>query len=142
MKKILILFAVILFGATATFGQVYSVHVSWQDDNCDCLGGTAENYFKVTISIHDDANDEWLIQNKTVTTADATILQVDIPVGTVETYCGQIHQETPSLTLYATVWLMETSTNSACCSGNCSDGPRTCQYYYDNSVQCFVGQLN
>ncbi len=136
MKKITLLLVILTFSLTSAYAQVYNVNVSWIDDNCDCLGSTAENYFKVTISIYDDANDEWVLPEKTRTTSDATYFDIDIPVSEVQTYCGQIHQETPSLTMYADVWLVETSTNSNCCYGTCSDGPRTCQYYYDNEVSC------
>lgn len=142
MRKILMLIIAILFGMASGFAQVYNVNVSWTANGCDCLGTTAENYFKVTISIHDDANNEWVVQNKTRNTSDATATEIDIPVGEVQTYCGQIHQYTPSFTVYADVWYMQTSTSSYCCLGSGDDGPFTCQDFYDNDIEVFVGNLN
>lgn len=132
----------ILFGMASGFAQVYNVHVTWTTDGCDCLGGTAENYFKVTISIHDDANNVWVVQDKTKNTPNATQLYIDIPVSEVETYCGQMHQYTPSFTVYADVWYMQTSSSSYCCLGSDNNGPFTCQDFYDDDVPVPVGNLN
>lgn len=143
MKKITMLLVVMLFGMATAFAQVYNVKVNWNVDVCDCLGTDEDNYFKVTISIYDDANREWVIVEKTKNTADALPpYTVDISVSEVQSYCGQIHQETPSLTVYASVWLMETSTGLSCCTGSGDDGPRTCQYYYNNNVTVNAGTLN
>ena len=144
MKKITILIVAIIFGTASGFAQVYTLYVHWDSGNCDCLGGTAENNFKVTYSIYDDANDEYVILNKTVYTADATLDYKNIQVPEVETYCGQLHEYPPSLIASADVWLIENYTNppTVCCSGSGEDDPRTCQYYYDNIVNVDAGDLN
>ena len=137
MKKITMLLVVMLFGMATAFAQVYNVNVSWTLGICDCLGTDQDNYFRVSISIFDDANEEWVVVDKTKNTANATILNINIPVSEVQTYCGQIHQETPSFTVYAEVWYMETSTGQSCCSGTGDEGPYSCQDFYNGGTNVF-----
>jgi hypothetical protein len=130
------LLVVMLFGIATVFAQAYTINVSWDYSNCDCYGTTSENYFKVTISVYDDANSEYVIQNYTTTTPDATYQDIDISVSSIQTYCGQIHQYTPSFTIYATVWLMENYSNppTECCTDNDSDSPYSCQDFSSGLV--------
>lgn len=139
MKQFILIMIASLFVVSTGFSQVYNVYIGFSG-TCDCQGTTAENYYKVTISIYDSANDEYIIEDQTEHTDDATATGINIPVGAVQTYCGQIHQETPSLTLSVDVWLMETCNNpeTVCCSGSCSSGPDSCQDYYDGTITCPV----
>ncbi|HEY9114682.1 MAG TPA: hypothetical protein VIN10_08265 [Bacteroidales bacterium] len=139
MKKIFLLFAAILFGVTASFAQVDIVNVSWNADNCfsgNC-GNEATDFFKVSVSIYDNANSEWVVQNKTITlyNLDLTYANVDVPE--VDTYCDKDHDYTPSLTVYAWVWLMDSSTNppSACCSGSGNYSSYNCHDFYNGIIQ-------
>ena len=81
MKKLLILIATILFGISATFAQgVNIVNVSWDASECECEGIISGSYFKVQVSIYDNANSQWVIQNKIVNTADAATDNTDVDV--------------------------------------------------------------
>ncbi len=136
MKKILILLAAILFGVSASFAQVYIVNVSWNDANCVCTGTVSGSYFKVQVSVYDSANSAWVFHNKLATTSDATAGDIDIDVPEVKEYCVHPPQNTPSFTVYATVWLMCDATNppTAVCSGSKNVGPRTCHDFYSSTV--------
>ena len=137
MKKILILLAAILLGVSASFAQVDIVNVSrnWDPEECPC-GSVLTDYFKVTVSIYDDANGEWVVQNKTVTTSNTTYTDMDVDVSEVDTYCNKDHDYTPVFTVYAWVWLMDTSTNppTECCSGSDDYGSYNCHDFYNAIV--------
>jgi len=136
MKKILILLAAILFGVSASFAQVYKVKVSWNDDNCGCTGTVSGSYFKVQLSVYDDANSTWVIQNKQVNTSDAAADHIVIDVPEVSDYCDHSHSNTPSFTTSAAVWLMCDTTNppSAVCSGSGNIGPKNCHDFYSSVI--------
>lgn len=130
MKKTILIIAILTFFISSAICQSsWEVKVTWDDTECDCLGYDENNYFKVTISIYDEANDELVEPSITVTTADATVDNVIISTTNIEGYCGQIHEYTPDFTIRATVWLMETSTNpeTVCCTGTEGDEGVTCQ---------------
>ena len=93
-----------MVGISASFAQGPTVKVSWDDSNCSCV--TLPVYFKVTISIYDDANSTWVIQNKTFNTPDGTYSDIVFDVPEVIDYCKATHDFTPSFTVSATVWLI------------------------------------
>ncbi len=136
MKKLILILAAILFGVSANFAQVYKVKVSWNDDNCECNGTVSGSYFKVQISIYDDANSTWVVQNKQANTSDATADHIVIDVPEVSNYCNQSHENTPSFTTSASVWFMCDTTNppSAVCSGSGNIGPKNCHDFYSNTI--------
>lgn len=138
MKKILILLAAILFGISASFAQgVYTVTVSWQDNDndCECEGTIAGSYFEATIDLYDDANGEDVITDLSETAAvDKT--SVDIPVDDVEDYCNEQHQFTPSFTVTAIVKYMCDATNppTSVCSGTEDDSAISCHDFYNDKI--------
>lgn len=137
MKKILILFAVILFGVTASFGQAYTLNISWSEQNCDCQGTDEDNYFKIDYKIIDVANDDYeVISLTTETTPNANYTNWPISVPAVSTYCGSIHDNTPSFKVYVWVWLMETYLGppTECCAGRSENSPYTCQNFNDGII--------
>ena len=145
MKKLLILFAAILFGVTASFGQAYTLDVEWSEENCDCLGTDEDNYFKISYKIIDVANgDAVVVPLATVQTPNANYTGWPIPVPAVSAYCSLIHENTPVLMAYVWVWLMETYLGqpTECCSGRGEFGPYSCQEYYDAPIPCDVEELN
>ena len=127
MKKTILIIAILTFFISSAICQSsWDVTVEWTE-NCDCLGYDEDNYFKVTISIYDDANNV-LVDSDLTETAGGTAEFVNIPTVNVESYCGQIHTNTPSFTIRATVLFMETSTNpeTVCCSDSGYDVEVTC----------------
>ncbi len=144
MKKFLILIAAILFGISASFAQgVYTVNVSWNQEYCDCEGTVNGSYFKVEVKVYDDANGEWAEASEIGYTSDARPDNLDVPVPDVGDYCDESHPETPSFTVYATVWLMCDATNppTSVCTGSANDSPYSCHYMYNNTVDISVGYL-
>jgi hypothetical protein len=133
MKKILILLSVILFGISASFAQVDIVQVNWNWDpaTCDCGYALTGDYFKIVLSIKDDANNEWpisdLIAYKEITLPTQYSKQVD--VSAIDVYCNKEHENTPSFTVYVTVMLISEDTNppTECCTGS---------HVYDNEYSC------
>ena len=85
MKFFLILLAAILVGISASFAQGPTVKVSWDNSNCSCA--SIAGYFKVTLSIYDDANSAWVIQNRTFNTQDITYSALVFDVPEVIDYC-------------------------------------------------------
>ena len=144
MKKLLILLTTMLFGITASFAQVDIVNVSWDPDNCwgGTCGDDALDEFKISVSIYDDANSEWVVQNKTVTEIIGET-DVDVDVSEVDTYSNKSHDYTPSFTVYATVWLMDSSTNppSSCCTAS-DNVSSDCHEFYNETVEVDVGIMN
>ncbi len=136
MKIFLILLAAILVGISASFAQGPTVKVSWDDSNCSCV--TLPVYFKVTISIYDDANSTWVIQNKTFNTPDGTYSDIVFDVPEVIDYCKATHDFTPSFTVSATVWLILTD-GSECCTG--SDSVAADCKSFANNAQVPVGPI-
>ena len=127
MKRTILIISILTFFISSAICQDdYEVRVRWIE-SCDCLGYDEDNYFKVTISIYDDANNV-LVDSDLTETAGGTESDVDIPTVNVESYCGQIHTNTPSFTIRATVLFMETSTNpeTVCCSKSEADTEVTC----------------
>ena len=71
----------------------------------------------MTLSIYDDANSAWVIQNRTFNTQDITYSDIVFDVPEVIDYCKATHDFTPSFTVSATVWLILTD-GSECCTGS------------------------
>lgn len=146
MKKLLILLTTMLFGITASFAQVDIVNVSWDASNCfeGTCGESANDYFKITVSIYDDANGEYVVLNKIVTESNMSAEDKDVDVSEVSTYCNKSHDFTPSFTVYATVDLMDDNTNppSSCCTASDDDSLYTCRDFYDGVVNMDVGMMN
>ena len=52
MKKLLILFTVLLFAIGAGYAQNDpTILISWDDDLCDCTTSSVNDYFKVSFSV-------------------------------------------------------------------------------------------
>lgn len=145
MKKLLILLTTMLFGITASFAQVDIVNVSWDynPETCTCETELAADYFKITVSIYDNANSEWVVQNRTVTEINLSATDKDVDVPEVSTYCGKSHDYTISFTVYAWVWLIDDDTNPVpeCCSKSNSTDEWTCHDFYNDDVPIDVGTL-
>lgn len=146
MKKFLILLAAILFGISASFAQVAIVNVEWNTQGCPSgtCGGQITDYFIIGVSIWDDANDNWAVQNAS-TTAVLGATDADVDVSQIDTYCNLPHENTPSFTIYARVALMDTSTNPPvgvqCCNGSDDYSPYDCDDF-DQLVEVGVVALN
>lgn len=137
----------ILFGISASFAQVDIVRVSWYWDpeECNCGDHIAGDYFKVVVSIYDDANGEWVVQNKTVTEPIGTPpnYSKDVDVPEVDTYCNKEHENTPSFTVYAWVYMID-ETNPppiSCCSNSANSSPWSCHDFYYGNIPIDVGHL-
>ena len=128
MKKFIIIIAALLMGVSASFAQDPIVRVSWTDD-CYCVPNSALDYYKVTISIYDNANSTWVISNTTYETDDTQPIYLDITVSEMLDYCHDSHPNTPSFTVSASVWYIqmgvtppeECCTNSNSESADCRD---------------------
>ena len=134
MKKILLIISlVVVFSIPAICQDAWEIYVEWDDQNCDCLGTTSNNYFKINIVVYDEANEVTVEPGITTTTPDATQTEDIIATSNVESYCGQIHPETPVFTIRVQVWLMETYTNpeTVCCSGSTFVTDKTCSDFED-----------
>jgi len=123
MKKLLILFAAIMFAVSTSFAQDPIVNVDWGTPGCYCLPNSALDYYKITISIYDNANSTWVISNLTRETDDTTPENIYIEVSDMLDYCHDSHPNTPSFTVTATVWYMIGAVNppEECCSGSESE---------------------
>ena len=128
MKKLFILLAAILFGISASFAQGPTVKVYWNDNDCEC--GSVPDKFKISISIYDDANSTWVIQNSLFWTPDATPTYMVCDVPEVEDYCDKTHEYTPDFTVTTTVWLIMTDESSCCDATNNKDAD--CRDFYNN----------
>ena len=97
MKKTILIISIFTFFISSAISQsAWEVQVNWEEA-CDCLGYDEDNYFKVTISIYDDANNV-LVDSDLTETAGGTESDVDIPTVNVDSYCSQIHTNTPIIT--------------------------------------------
>ena len=127
-------------GVTASFAQVYTVEVTWEDlDNpadCICVATVGGSYFKVTITVYDNANGEMVIPGITEYTADHTYSSINITVDDVEEYCGKDHDFTPSFTVTAWVELIDDLVNPPviCCSGTEQETNVSCHTFYNEIV--------
>jgi len=124
MKKLILIFTVLLISATAVIAQAPPVvYVSWNIDNCTCVPSTSADYFKVTISIYDDANGNEACSSITVYTADAGPEDIEIPVPCMLDYCKESYPNTPSFTVTATVWFYQIvpDPDAICCTGTISE---------------------
>ena len=130
MKKLIILFAAILFGAATSFAtNPPTVRVEWSIGTCDCVPASANDYYKITISIYDNANSTWVYSNFTRTTADTDTYEILFEVEDMPNYCKDSHPNPPSFTVTATVWYIQTTpdpdveccTDSQVSTGDCHD---------------------
>ena len=124
MKKLLILFTVLLFTIGAGYAQNDPVViVEWDETECDCQTSTISDYYKVSLSVYDDANNNAVITNKIGYSVLPTDDDLVMDAGEVLEYCEKTHTYTPSFTVSATVWFFEASPDPdvECCSGFGSD---------------------
>jgi len=142
MKKLLILFAVILFGVSATYAQgVWTLNVSWDDSSCDnCTNG----YFEVVFSIYDDANSVAIYTNQTISNIDLTESDIDISVPLVESNCDK-ESETyiPSYSIQVAVYMYcyYGLVPEVICSKSGGDTGVSCYTFYNTTVEVDVGAL-
>jgi len=145
MKKLIILFIAILFGAATSFAtNPPTVRVEWAIGTCVCVPASANDYYKITISIYDNANSIWVYTNFTRTTADTDGYEILFEVEDMPDYCKDSHPNTPSFTVTATVWYIQTTPDPdvECCTasevltGNCHD------FEFDDIFPMNVGGLN
>ncbi len=135
MKKLLILFAAILFGITATFAQgVWTLRVDWSEDDCtNCSNG----YYEVLYSIYDNFNDVPVYTNETVTGISLTAGYEDIPVPLVEDNC-ELESETyrPNYEIRATVYkyCYYSLVPELICLGANEIDDKTCYNFYNGIV--------
>ena len=137
MKKIIILLTAILLGVSSSFAQGPTVKVKWNTTNCSC--SPLPDHFKISISIYDDANGTWVIQNSLFYTTDATPTYMVCDVPEVTTYCHDSHDYTPDFTVSATVWLILTD-DSSCCTG--SDTKDADCKTFDNNGQLTMDEIS
>ena len=120
MKKLIILFTVLLFAIGAGYAQNDpTVNISWDDTDCDCTTSSVNDYFKVSFSVYDDANSREVITNRIGYSSSPTDEYIIMDAGEVLGYCQQSHDFTPSFTVSATVWFYESTPDPdvVCCSG-------------------------
>ena len=121
MKKLLILFTVILFTIGAGYAQNDPVViVDWDEENCDCQTSTISDYYKVSFSVYDDANSTAVITNRIGYSSSPSDDDLVMDAGEVLAYCQETHTYTPSFTVSVTVWFYEASPDPdvLCCSGS------------------------
>ena len=144
MKKLLILFAAIMFAATASFAtNPPIVNVTWFiDDECDCTT-TVYDYYKVTISIYDNANSTWIYSNYT-RTANTSAENLYFEVEDMLDYCHDSHPNPPSFTVTATVWYMlgTPDPDEECCTASEVDTGICDEFEGDDIFVIPVGELN
>jgi len=124
MKKLLILFAAIMFAVSTSFAQDPIVNVQWDTAGCYPLPSSSADYLKITISIYDNANNTWVISNITRETDDTHLDDINIEVSDMLDYCKGSYPSTPSFTVSATVWYMLMGVQNPpeeCCSGSNSE---------------------
>ena len=124
MKKIITLFAVLLFGTASVFAQ-YDCDVTWNYlPDADC---TPENlpqqgtyHIKVTLVIYDWVNDKYptgatgSVKNVSIGTTSTNFSAAQCGVSD---YCDESHDDTPEFYIYANVAFVS-STSQEFCSDN------------------------
>lgn len=128
MKKLIILFTVLLFTIGAGYAQNDpTILIPWNDDYCDCSTSSANDYFKVSFSVYDDANSNAVITNRIGYSSSPSDFELVMDAGEVLGYCQDAHDNRPSFTVSATVWFFEATPDPdvECCSGFESD-PADC----------------
>ena len=113
MKKLLILFAAIMFAVSTSFAtEPPIVHVTWDISGCSC--GSVFADYKVILNIYDNANSQYAVENKIRYAGSGTLDELDIDVPEMLDYCKESYPNTPSFTV--TVWGILVD-DTECCTG-------------------------
>ena len=115
------------------------VDVEWVIDECSC--GSVFVDFKVTLSIYDNANSTWTVQNKIRYTGSGTVTDLEIDVPEMLDYCHDTHDYTPAFTVTATVWGILVG-DAECCTGSGSNTGDCHDFEADDIHTLDVGYLN
>lgn len=143
MKKFLLFSIALLIGMSFSFAQ-YELNVIWNAGsvNCNC-GVGIDSTFKITVVITDIANEEGDEFDPIYTTADGSQYQKLIPVGFIEDYCAEYHDNTPVFYIRATVVLhCDDNPPFDACDGSVNHGPESCYTISQNDITINVGSLN
>jgi len=120
MKKIIILFSIVLFSATTTFAQ-WDVYVEWDasSSNCNCDASIGSKYI-VFLQITDVANNVTLPSWSVFADIDDTDYTFDVE-NEVKGHCDELNLTfVPNYTIYAYVgfWCAETTPPELICNGS------------------------
>ena len=135
MKKIILLLTLSLFSITGIFAQAWTVKVSWDASNCVCQG-TANSYFKVSLTIIDVANEDDFVYNNSVN-VDITKSEHVFTVTSVQTHCNDTSLiNIPNYTIYAGVALYcdETNPPTVVCSDKITDSGKSCLDFSNGQI--------
>lgn len=144
MKKTLMIVAAMIFTVTVSFAaDPPMVYVDWETNNCNCSTSSTNDYFKVTISIYDNANSTYVYSNYTRTTVNTSTEYIYFEVEDMLDYCHDSHPNTPSFTVTATVWLIETTPDPdvECCTGSGVETGDCRDFEADDIFNVSVGEL-
>lgn len=140
MKKLITLFAVILFGVSTSFAtNPPIVQVTWDADECSC--GSVFADFKVTISIYDNANTQYAVPDKTLYPGSGSANSQDFDVEEMLDYCHDSHPNTPSFTVTATVWGILVG-DTECCTGSNTEPGDCHDFEADDIFYIVVNNMN
>jgi len=119
MKKIILILTIIFLGVSTSFAtDPPIVNVSWDADNCSCPSAFIK--FKVSVSIYDNANGVYAVQNVVRYSSDGTDEYLIVEVEEMLDYCHESHDYTPAFTVTATVWGILVG-DIECCTGSGND---------------------
>lgn len=136
MKKLILLLTLSLFSITGIFAQAWTVKVSWDASNCVCEG-TANSYFKVSLTIIDVANGNDNIYDNTVNVA-ITESDYVFTVTSVQTHCNDTSLvNIPNYTIYVGVdfYCDETNLPTIVCSDKKTDSNKSCLDFSSGQIQ-------
>jgi hypothetical protein len=138
MKKIIILFAMLLIGASSVFAQ-YDCDVTWVyplGANCTPANLPAQGtyHIEVTLWIYDIANSEWVTPagNPPINSVSTIATSTNFSAAQcgVSDYCDESHDNTPVFYVYAKVAFVDASSQEFC-SGTEQDTNLSCNDFYN-----------
>ena len=136
MKKLIILFSIVLFSATTTFAQ-WDVYVEWDasSSNCYCDASIGSK-FVVYLQITDVANNVTLPSWSVFADIDETDYTFDVE-DAVKGHCDELNLTyAPNYTIYAYVgfWCADTTPPELICSDDLTDTDNTCIEFSQGTI--------
>jgi hypothetical protein len=146
MKKIIILFAMLLIGVGSVLAQ-YDCDVYWNypsGANCtpEHLPAQGTYHIEVTLWIYDIANSEWVtpagnppinIENTSAQSTNFSAAQCG-----VSDYCDESHDNTPVFYVYAKVAFVDSASQEYCSGNGGNDTEPRCSDFYNSLVSVTV----
>ena len=116
MKKIILILTILFLGVSTSFAtDPPIVSVTWNADNCSCPSAFIK--FKVSVSIYDNANGVYAVQNVVRYSSSGGSTGLIVEVEDMLDYCHDSHDYTPAFTATATVWGILVG-DTECCTGS------------------------